>query len=305
MSHIEEIGQRWLDHLAVERGLSSNTLSNYRRDVQRYTQWLRSAGISSLQAVTTNDVEHYVADVQRPHGDQPGLSPTSAGRALVVARGLHKFALLEGEVPIDVAAEVSPPRTGKHLPETLTIAEVSRMLDAIEMDADATPLDLRDRALLELLYATGARVSEVLALDIDAIAEDAELIRVVGKGNKERVVPVGSAARRALDAYLVRARPVLSRGKNHAVFLNQRGGRLSRQSAWQIIKDRAARAGLEHDISPHTLRHSFATHLLEGGADVRSVQELLGHSSVTTTQIYTHITADNLREMWRQAHPRP
>lgn len=305
MTQLGDIGRRWLDHLAVERGLSANTLSNYRRDVNRYTEWLRAAGITSLDAVTTTDVENYVADLQRPHGDQPGLSATSSGRALVVARGLHKFALLEGEVPIDVAAEVSPPRTGKHLPETLSIEEVSRMLDVIAMDADASALDLRDRALLELLYATGARVSEVLALDVDAIADESGLIRVVGKGNKERVVPVGNAARSALEAYLVRARPVLSRGKNHAIFLNQRGGRLSRQSAWQIIKDRATRAGLDHDISPHTLRHSFATHLLEGGADVRSVQELLGHSSVTTTQIYTHITAENLREMWRSAHPRP
>ena len=196
---------------------------------------------------------------------------------------------------------VSPPKLGEKLPETLSIDEVGMLLDACP---DETPTQLRDKALLETLYATGARISEVLALVVDDIAETRDFIKVTGKGDKQRVVPVGGAAQRALEAYLVRGRTALSAGKSHAVFLNKRGGALSRQSAWTIIKHAASRAGLDKEISPHTMRHSFATHLLEGGADVRTVQELLGHASVTTTQIYTHVTPENLREVWTSSHPR-
>ena len=292
----EALGKLWLDHLAVERGLSANTLSNYRRDVDRYVTWLESAGKTDLNSVTASDLEDYVADLRRG-----GLAASSAGRALVVARGLHKFATVEGAVAADVAAGVSPPKTGEKLPDTLSIDEVGLLLDACP---DETPTQLRDKALLEILYATGARISEVLALVVDDIAETRDFIKVTGKGDKQRVVPVGGAAQRALEAYLVRGRPALSAGKSHAVFLNKRGGALSRQSAWTIIKDAASRAGLDKEISPHTMRHSFATHLLEGGADVRTVQELLGHASVTTTQIYTHVTPENLREVWTSSHPR-
>ena len=212
----------------------------------------------------------------------------------------------EGELPADAAAEVSPPQTGERLPDTLSIEEVAKLLDACPTE---TPSGLRDKALLETLYATGARVSEVLGLSVDDAnaALDGEyggVLAVTGKGNKQRLVPLGSKAQEALEAYLVRGRPAFANGTSHALLLNKRGGALSRQSAWNAIKAAAARAGIEKDISPHTLRHSFATHLLEGGADVRSVQELLGHASVTTTQIYTHITADNLREVWRSTHPR-
>nr|VDG63706.1 integrase family protein [Streptococcus thermophilus] len=294
----ETLGKLWLDHLAVERGLSANTLSNYRRDVDRYVGWLESAGKTDLNAVAASDLEDYVADLRRG-----GLSSSSAGRALVVARGLHKFATVEGAVAADVAAEVSPPKTGEKLPDTLTVEEVGSLLDACPTD---TPTALRDKALLEVLYATGARVSEVLDLVVDDVVglNDGTFIKVTGKGNKQRIVPVGSAAREAVEAYLVRGRPALSKGKTHSLFLNKRGGALSRQSAWVVIKDAAGRAGVDKHISPHTLRHSFATHLLEGGADVRTVQELLGHASVTTTQIYTHVTPENLREVWRTAHPR-
>ena len=221
-----------------------------------------------------------------------------------MARGLHKFGVAEGVLPRDVAAEVAPPQQGEQLPDTLSVAEVESLLDSC---AGATPVGVRDRALLELLYATGARVSEVLALNVDdasALEHGAGVLTVTGKGNKQRLVPVGSHAQDALQAYLVRVRPSFATGKSHALFLNTRGGALSRQSAWTAIKQAAERAGVHKDISPHTLRHSFATHLLEGGADVRTVQELLGHASVTTTQIYTHVTAENLREVWRQAHPR-
>ncbi|MCT1449291.1 site-specific tyrosine recombinase XerD [Corynebacterium sp. p3-SID1194] len=295
------VGQLWLDHLAVERGVSDNTLSNYRRDVERYLNWLEDTGKTDLGEVASTDLEDYVADLRRGGDGKKGLAASSASRALVVARGLHKFAVSEGVVAADVAAGVSPPKLGEKLPDTLSIDEVGMLLDACP---DETPTQLRDKALLEILYATGARISEVLALVVDDIAETRDFIKVTGKGDKQRVVPVGGAAQRALEAYLVRGRPALSAGKSHAVFLNKRGGALSRQSAWTIIKDAASRAGLDKEISPHTMRHSFATHLLEGGADVRTVQELLGHASVTTTQIYTHVTPENLREVWTSSHPR-
>ncbi|WIM68785.1 site-specific tyrosine recombinase XerD [Corynebacterium breve] len=296
-----EVATNWLNHLAVERGLSNNTLSNYRRDVERYLTWLDQAGKSSLSDVSTSDVESYVQDLRRGIDGAKPLAASSAGRALVVARGLHKFAVTEGYVPADVAASVSPPATGQHLPDTLTVDEVVALLESCPTE---TPIGLRDRALLELLYGTGARVSEILDLTVDDMTDHDGILTVTGKGNKQRIVPVGSHAQSAIDAYLVRARPMFATGKSHALLLNTRGGALSRQSAWTVIKNAGERAGITKEISPHTLRHSFATHLLEGGADVRTVQELLGHSSVTTTQIYTHVTADNLREVWHMAHPR-
>lgn len=298
------VATTWLNHLAVEKGSAANTLDSYRRDLNRYLEWLEEQGIGSLAAVTSNHLEAYVVDLRRGWGGRRGLAASSSARALIVARGLHRFAVAEGIVDVDVSAEVSPPALGEHLPDTLTIAEVTALLESIPHGESAGVTDLRDRALLELLYATGARITEALNLTVDDIAGADGIVRVLGKGDKERLVPLGSLAAKACQDYLVRARPALSRGKTHALFLNSRGGALSRQSAWAIIKAAARRAGLDKEISPHTLRHSFATHLLQGGADVRSVQELLGHSSVTTTQIYTHVTADSLREVWRSAHPR-
>ena len=295
MSALENIAQTWLNHLAVERGVSANTLSNYRRDVRRYLAWLGDNGVEDLRSVTRPMVEAYLKDL-RSH-----MAVSSANRALIVARGLHKFAVSEGVVDVDVAVEVTPPSTGQHLPETLSVDEVTALIEATPTE---TPVNVRDRALLEMLYGTGARISEIVSLNVDDVSAAQEVIRLRGKGDKERIVPVGSHARQALDAYLVRARPALSKGKTPALFLNTRGRALSRQSAWTVLKTAAQRAQLGKSISPHTLRHSFATHLLEGGADVRTVQELLGHSSVTTTQIYTHVTADSLREVWRTAHPR-
>lgn len=309
MTSPKTAADRWLTHLAIERGVSANTLSNYRRDVQRYLDWIAHRGIDDLSTVTSRDIESYVLDLRRgdPDTGRPPLAASSTGRALVVARGLHKFALMEGLIPVDVAGEVSPPSTGRHLPDTLSIAEMDELIAAIPTDEVATPEDLRDAALIELLYGTGARISEIMNLTVDEVMvlEETEgMLRIVGKGDKHRVVPVGSMAQKALQCYLVRSRPQLAKGKSHALFLNKRGGALSRQSAWQILKNSARRAGIHKDISPHTLRHSYASHLLEGGADVRVVQELLGHSSVTTTQIYTHVTADNLRNVWAQSHPR-
>ena len=303
-SPLHEVADTWLNHLAVERGAAGNTLSNYRRDVNRYLEWLEQAGVSDLKDVTTSQVEAYMADLRRGYARHRPLAASSANRALVVARGLHKFAVTEGEVAVDVATEVSPPSTGTHLPETLSVDEVSALIDAVPQGPEATALDLRDRALLEMLYGTGARISELMRVDVDDISGGDGIIKLEGKGGKQRLVPVGSMAQAAVDAYLVRGRPALSRGLSPAVFLNTRGKRLSRQSAWAVIQQAVVRTGLSKKISPHTLRHSFATHLLEGGADVRTVQELLGHSSVTTTQIYTHVSADSLREVWRTAHPR-
>jgi integrase/recombinase XerD len=232
---------------------------------------------------------------------------------VVAVRGLHKFWALEGLTPTDPASDVHPPMPGKRLPKAISVGEVTRILEAAGTD---TATGLRDRALLEFLYSTGARISEAVGLDVDDISlhppeqsgegDGPAIVRLFGKGSKERLVPLGSYGARALDAYLVRGRPLLAaKGKGTpALFLNARGGRISRQSAWTILKAAADKANITKDVSPHTLRHSFATHLLEGGADVRVVQELLGHASVTTTQVYTQVTADTLREIYAAAHPR-
>lgn len=309
MSRVDphDLADTWLTHLTVERGVSSNTLSNYSRDVRRYLAWLEQAGLNDLQAVTSSHLEAYVSDLRTGRDGSRALAPSSVGRALVVARGLHRFGVEEGLLSIDVAADVSPPQSPQKLPDTLSVDEVSTLLDAIPRDESAGPLDIRDRALLELLYGTGARISEITALQVDdvsAMKDNDGILTITGKGSKQRIVPVGSVALEALEAYLVRSRPMLSTGKSHALFLNTRGGALSRQTAWAVLQSAVERTGIEKHVSPHTLRHSYATHLLEGGADVRTVQELLGHSSVTTTQIYTHVSASNLRKVWQSAHPR-
>ncbi|WP_085110093.1 site-specific tyrosine recombinase XerD [Mycolicibacillus trivialis] len=299
----------YLDHLAIERGVAANTLSSYRRDLRRYTQYLSARGVGDLGEVTEGDVSEFVVALQRGD-DDAGLAPlsaVSAGRALIAVRGLHRFAAAEGVIDLDVARTVRPPAAGRRLPKSLTVDEVLALLEAAGGDSPSDgPLTLRNRALLELLYSTGARISEAVGLDVDDIDTHDRSVLLRGKGGKQRLVPIGRPAVSALDAYLVRGRPDLARrGRGTpAVFLNARGGRLSRQSAWQVLHDAAERAGLTAAVSPHTLRHSFATHLLDGGADVRVVQELLGHASVTTTQIYTLVTVHALREVWAGAHPR-
>lgn len=240
--------------------------------------------------------------------DHPPLSATSAARTVVAVRGFHRFALADGMVALDPAGAVKPPRAAKRLPKALPLSDVEAILEAA--GTPETPLTLRDRALLEVLYGTGARISEAVGLDVDDLDlppdERGGTVLLRGKGGKERIVPLGSYARAAVEAYLTRSRPglVSGRASGGALFLNARGGRLSRQSAWAVLVRAAERAGVTADVSPHTLRHSFATHLLDGGADVRVVQELLGHASVTTTQIYTLVTVDNLREVFATAHPR-
>ncbi|HEY2166251.1 MAG TPA: site-specific tyrosine recombinase XerD [Jatrophihabitantaceae bacterium] len=294
----------YLDHLAVERGVAGNTLASYRRDLDRYAGYLDGRGVGDLVAVDAPTVSGFLAHLREGDGEHPPLSATSAARAVVAVRGLHRFALRDGLVPVDVAREVRPPAPPRRLPKAIGVSDVERLLDAA--GAPGTALAVRDRALLEVLYGTGARISEAVGLAVDDLDLDDRSVLLSGKGGKQRRVPLGSYAARAVDAYLVQARPALSaagRG-TPTLFLNSRGGPLSRQSAWTILNAAAERAGLAGGISPHTLRHSFATHLMEGGADVRVVQELLGHASVTTTQIYTLVTVDRLREVYASAHPR-
>lgn len=290
--------------------MAANSLSAYRRDLHRYLLHLQARGIGELAAAAPGDVESFAATLRGGDDQHAPLAAASVARAIVAARGLHRFAAREGNVQADVSSGVRPPTPERRLPKALAVDEVEALLEAAGFDQ--TPLAIRDRALLELLYATGARISEAVDLSVEQGAsargrpEGTGTVRLRGKGGKERLVPVGRAALGALDAYLVRGRPVLVAGRHAptALFVNARGGRLSRQSAWVVLRTAADKAGIRRDVSPHTLRHSFATHLLDGGADVRTVQELLGHASVATTQIYTLVTVDRLREVYAAAHPR-
>ena len=299
----------YLAHLTVERGLSANTLLAYRRDLTRYTAFLESRGCAEPADVAEPDVEDFVVAVRSGSDGRTALSASSAARTVVAVRGWHKFLLLDGATGLDPARAVKPPAQPKRLPKAISVADVERLLDAAGVGAG--PVPLRDRALLELVYGTGARISEAVGLDLDDVdrTPGRATVRLFGKGTKERVVPLGAFALEAVESYLVQARPALAvggTGGSPGVFLNTRGARLSRQSAWAVLRVAAERAGLaeaEH-ISPHTLRHSFATHLLAGGADVRVVQELLGHASVSTTQMYTTVTPDTLREVFAASHPR-
>ncbi|HEY8730238.1 MAG TPA: site-specific tyrosine recombinase XerD [Acidothermaceae bacterium] len=330
----------YLDHLAVERGLAANTLASYRRDLRRYRAFLDRSGRAEVTDITELDVADFLAALRQGDDMHQPLGATSAARTIVAVRGFHRFAVREGVVESDAAGAVKPPAASRRLPKAITVEDVVRLLNATGVNDGADTSDsstaedaavehasseaagvdgaiganvaagtrarsLRDRALLEVLYGTGARISEAVGLDVDDIDLDNGVVRLLGKGSKERLVPLGTYARSAIDRYLAQGRPRLSAGRDSgALFLNARGGRLSRQSAWTALRDAATRAGLATGISPHTLRHSFATHLLDGGADVRVVQELLGHASVTTTQIYTLVTVERLREVYAAAHPR-
>ncbi|WP_425553389.1 site-specific tyrosine recombinase XerD [Gryllotalpicola kribbensis] len=291
----------YLRYAGLERRLAKNTIASYRRDLATYTEWLADRGIASLDQVTPATLSSYAKFLGER--EEP-LAPASVSRMLGTVRNLHRFLAVEGRTQADAARELRTPKKSMRLPKAIPQADVTALIETASGDDIVA---LRDRALLELLYATGARVSEAVDLDVDDVV-DREIVRLTGKGDKQRIVPLGSYAREALDTYLVRARPALaSRGRGTdvaALFLGVRGRRVSRQNAWLIIKKAAERAELAAEISPHTLRHSFATHLLEGGADVRVVQELLGHASVATTQLYTLVTADTLRDVYTQAHPR-
>ncbi|MDI6943671.1 MULTISPECIES: site-specific tyrosine recombinase XerD [Microbacterium] len=296
---LERAVDAYLRHLTIERGLSEHTIAAYRRDLEGYAAWLRANGVDDADAVTPAIAAEFAA---ARAGENPPPAASSLARLQSSVRGLHRFLVREGLAADDPAQRLRPPKQPQRLPKALTIEQVERLLAAPSPDE---PLGIRDRALLELLYATGARVSEAISLDVDDLASG-DVLRLRGKGSKERIVPVGSFARAAVDAYLTRVRPELAaKGRATAkLFLGARGAPLSRQSAWLVIQAAAERAHLEAHVSPHTLRHSFATHLLQGGADVRVVQELLGHSSVATTQIYTHVTVDTLRDVYATSHPR-
>jgi len=311
----------YLDHLAVERGLAANTVSSYRRDLDRYAATLSAAGHSRLDTVDERDVTAYLRLLREGDAEHPPLSAASAARAISAIRGLHRFAAREGLITDDATREVRPPVPPRRLPKALGVDEVRRLLEATRGE---DPASLRDAALLEFLYGTGARVSEAVGCAVDDLDLTDGSVLLRGKGGRSRLVPVGGYARDAIAAYLVRARPALLAHRRtasgaqvgarigagigardgHILFRNARGGPLTRQGAWGILRQAASRAGLSQEISPHALRHSFATHLLDGGADVRVVQELLGHASVTTTQIYTLVTVEKLREVYATSHPR-
>jgi len=294
----------YLDHLLVERGLSQNTLSAYARDLGRYLEFLNSRS-KDFSQVNENDLSDFLTFLRNGNSDHAILSATSAARTLIAVRGFHKFTARENG-GLDPAQSVKPPTPGRRLPKALSVNQIELIIAST--GDGSTAKSLRDCALVELLYSTGARISELIDLDRNDLKDPITSLRLLGKGGKERIVPVGKYAVDAMEKYLVRARPALLANGNsvneRALFLNQRGTRLSRQSAWEIIRTAAKNAGIDVEISPHTMRHSFATHLLDGGADIRTVQELLGHASVATTQIYTLVTIDRLREAYASAHPR-
>ena len=304
---LERLADQYFRHLAVERGMAKNTLLAYKRDIGRYLEFLTDRGVDSVTGIT----ELHVADFAQSLGQAHGMAQSSVARILSSVRGIHKFWLIEGITEHDPSAVVKPPKQRRSLPKALTLDEVMSLLDAVgpmpseDKNVLDDPIRIRDRALVELMFACGGRISEVLALDLDDFTEDG-MARLFGKGSKERMVPIGVFSRVLLDMYRTRVRPPLAaQGRGTpAMFLNQRGARLSRQSAWLIISKAAEAAGIKQEVSPHTLRHSFATLILEGGMDVRQVQELLGHASVTTTQIYTKVSVDQLRETHANTHPR-
>jgi integrase/recombinase XerD len=306
VNELEAAVGRFLDHLQVERGVSPHTLAAYRRDLSRYLAFLRGRGIAVPSEVDEATVRAFRASVsantylvgeeERPY------SARSVARTLSAVRSFHRFLLRDGEVTRDPAVDLRAPKLPRTLPKAITVDEAARLLEAPD---PSTPSGLRDRAILELLYGAGLRISELTGLDVDDVDLEDAFLRVTGKGDKQREVPLGSYARDAVSAYLVRARPRLAAGRGGpALFLNQRGGRLTRQGCATILAGHVRAAGIRRRVTLHTLRHSFATHLLEGGADVRVVQELLGHASVATTQIYTLVTEEHLREVYVTSHPR-
>ena len=304
---LHRAARQYLDHLTVERGLAANTLSSYRRDLDRYLATLATRGVTDLDEVTTGHVSAHLAALRAGDDAHPPLAAASAARAVSAVRGLHRFAHAERLTAVDAARDVAPPTPPRRLPRALPVADVARLLSAAGTADD--PRGLRDAALLEFLYGTGARISEATGAAVDDVDLDQQMVTLHGKGGRSRLVPVGGYAVAAVRAWLVRGRPALAahgRG-GAALFLNGRGAPLSRQGAWGILRSAARHAGLAggtRAVSPHTLRHSYATHLLDGGADVRVVQELLGHASVTTTQVYTLVTVERLREVYAMSHPR-
>jgi integrase/recombinase XerD len=301
MSQLPIEAEEFLTWLAVERGRAPNTLSSYRRDLAGYTAWLRERS-TAITHVCEPDISEYIA-----HLRAEGRAPSSVARTTVAIRSLHRFLTDEGLAASDPGSGVEAPRVPSSLPKALTEIEVTALIDAVVGDE---PVALRDRAILEVLYGTGIRISELVGLSLGDVDLDGALLRAFGKGSKERIVPLGRMARRALAEWFDRGRPALEpkrwarRGDADAVFLNHRGGRLTRAGAWLVVKGHATSVGLGAKLSPHVLRHSCATHLLDHGADIRAVQELLGHVSISTTQIYTKVSTERLWAVYEAAHPR-
>ena len=297
--------EQFLVHIGIERGLAKATVSAYESDLNKYVAWLQTHGITKPDDIAKQDVEDYIAAL-----DADGESARSKARRLASIHEFHRFALAQHAVSADVAASVKAPKGASVLPDVLSVDEVSRLLDAAAVGGSTDPVVLRDKALLEFMYATGCRVSEAVGTNLDDIDLEEKVVRLMGKGSKQRLVPLGSYARNSVVAYLNAGRGELERRstakvpERRALFLNKRGKRISRQSVWEIVKTSGGRADITKPLHPHTLRHSFATHLIQGGADVRTVQELLGHASVTTTQIYTHVSPEALIETYLTAHPR-
>lgn len=297
--------EQFLVHIGIERGLAKATVSAYESDLNKYVAWLQTHGITKPDDIAKQDVEDYIAAL-----DADGESARSKARRLASIHEFHRFALAQHAVSADVAASVKAPKGASVLPDVLNVDEVSRLLDAAAVGGSTDPVVLRDKALLEFMYATGCRVSEAVGTNLDDIDLEEKVVRLMGKGSKQRLVPLGSYARNSVVVYLNAGRGELERRstakvpERRALFLNKRGKRISRQSVWEIVKTAGERAGIIKPLHPHTLRHSFATHLIQGGADVRTVQELLGHASVTTTQIYTHVSPEALIETYLTAHPR-
>ena len=291
--------ERFLNYMAVERGVSPNTLAAYRNDLDQLVEFLRSQKSveEDWKTVAPGDMTAYVLELH-----DRGYSDTTRARKLASTRSLFSFLLEEGVVSTDPTENLSSPRVGRSLPDPLTIEETEALLAAPRGE---TPEVARDRAMLELLYASGTRVSELVGLDIEDVDLEQGFVRCFGKGSKERLVPLHPQAVDILKSYLAEARPrMANKGSGRAAFLNHRGNRLTRQGFWLILKQLAQKAGIERRITPHTIRHSFATHLLRGGAALRHVQELLGHASITTTQVYTHLTSEHVRSEYESAHPR-
>lgn len=297
--------EQFLVHIGIERGLAKATVSAYESDLNKYVAWLQTHGITKPDDIAKQDVEDYIATL-----DADGESARSKARRLASIHEFHRFALAQHAVSADVATSVKAPKGASVLPDVLSVDEVSRLLDAAAVGGSTDPVVLRDKALLEFMYATGCRVSEAVGTNLDDIDLEEKVVRLMGKGSKQRLVPLGSYARNSVVVYLNAGRGELERRstakvpERRALFLNKRGKRISRQSVWEIVKTAGERAGITKPLHPHTLRHSFATHLIQGGADVRTVQELLGHASVTTTQIYTHVSPEALIETYLTAHPR-
>ena len=295
--------ERYDEHLLLERGSSQNTLDAYSVDLRRYAAWLGRHGVNAIDQVTPTQVREHIGTLS-----ELGMNPSSIARTLSSIRGLHKFALSEEESSTDPTENLSPPRRRQKLPDVLSRDEVARIIEAPDVSSPGgNPYGVRDRAILETLYATGLRVSELRELAISRLLFDLDLVRIIGKGNKERIVPIGKRAQKWIEIYRTKSRSrLIPRGEQggDVLFLNSRGGPLSRNALWKICRKYAAEAGVERDVYPHIFRHSFATHLLEGGADLRAVQEMLGHEDLTTTQIYTHVDREHLKQIHREFHPR-